>query len=344
MAIDGATGEGAYAFAGVVGAVRLGDGRIVVADRGSQKLHVFDASGGHLRAVGGEGGGPGEFRGLEALALLRGDSVVAWDARSRRALVFDSAGRFARETALRGLGLFPRLKGVFDDGSLVLTAGIQPGRAATARTAAHRDSISYLRFDAAGGLLDTLGRYPGAEMVTVTSTGAMTMEEVIFGRDFHLVVGPDRYYAADDDRFDVTEYRLPGTPVRRIRKPLAPRQVSSADLERFLEQPRDLSGVPPQLRAQLAKRNPEVPHRPTLPAFESMLLDTDGYLWVEHPRVTAADPGRWDVFDRDARWVTTVATPAGYRVLQIGRDFMLGTARDSLDVEHVRLYRLARSG
>jgi hypothetical protein len=180
-------------------------------------------------------------------------------------------------------------------------------------------------------------------MVTLASSGAMTMEEVIFGRDFHLVVGGDRYFGADDDRYEVTEYRLPGAPVRRIRRAHVPRQVTNADLASYREQPRDLSGVPPQLRAQFAKRNPDVPHRATLPAFESLLLDEDGYLWVEHPRVTRAAEGRWDVFDREGRWLTTVATPGGFQVRQIGRDFMLGTALDSLDVEHVQLYTLNRA-
>jgi hypothetical protein len=330
-------------LSGVAGAVRLADGRIAVADRGSQTLRVFDARGAHLRDIGREGEGPGEFRAIDGVALLRGDSIAAWDQRLGRMSVFDPAGRLARELTQRGLGLFPRMTGVLDDGSVVLTAGMQPSRAMPAGTAPRRDSVTYLHVGPDGALLDTLGRYPGAETVMLASAGAMTVEEVVFGRDFHLVVGRDRYYGADDDHFEVVEYRFPATPVRRIRRPDPSRGVSDADVARFMEQPRDVSGVPPQLRAQLAKRNPDVPHRPTLPAFESLLLDADGYLWVEHPRVTDVDPGRWDVFDSEGEWVTTVATPAGFRVLQIGRDFMLGTSRDTLDVEHVQLYGLSRS-
>ncbi|HEY0018148.1 MAG TPA: 6-bladed beta-propeller [Longimicrobium sp.] len=341
--IGGADEGGAYHFTTVAGAVRLGDGRIVVADKGSQRLHVFDADGTHLRGIGREGGGPGEFRGLDGLVLLRGDSIAAWDSRLRRVSVLDPSGRLAREVTLDGLGLFPRFKGMLDDGSFVLAAGLRPGAAAPTGAAARRDSVTYLRFGPNGALLDTVGRFPGAEMVTLPSTGAMTMEQVVFGRDFHLVAGQDRFYAADDDHYEVTEYRPPNTPVRRIRKPHEEVRVSAGDLARVREQSRDVSGVPPQLRAQLARRNPDVPHRPTLPAFESLLLDAEGYLWVEYPRVTRAEASRWDVFDREGRWVTTVATPGGYQVLQVGRDFVLGTARDSLDVEHVRLYRLARS-
>jgi len=342
LSIGGDEGEGAYTLTGVAGAVRLSDGRVVVADKGSQVLHVFDARGTHLRSIGREGGGPGEFRAIENLALLRGDSIAVWDPRLRRVSVFDPTGQLAREVSPAGLGLFPRFIGVLGDGSFVLTAGLPAGGARSASTAARRDSVVYLRFGPRGEARDTLGRFPGPETVTLASSGAMTMEEVIFGRDFHLVVGGERYFGADDDRYEVTEYRLPRAPVRRIRRAHVPRQVTNADLASYREQPRDLSGVPPQLRAQFAKRNPDVPHRATLPAFESLLLDEDGYLWVEHPRVTRAAEGRWDVFNREGRWHTTVATPAGFQVRQVGRDFMLGTAFDSLDVEHVHLYTLNR--
>lgn len=343
LSIGGDDGEGSYTLTGVAGAVRLSDGRVVVADKGSQVLHVFDARGTHLRSIGREGGGPGEFRAVENVALLRGDSIAVWDPRLRRVSVFDHTGQLAHEVSPAGLGLFPRFIGVLGDGSFVLTAGLPAGGARSASTAARRDSVVYLRFGPSGGeARDTIGRFPGPETVTLASSGAMTMEEVIFGRDVHLVVGGNRYFVADDDRYEVTEYRLPGAPVRRIRRAHVPSQVTNADLASYREQPRDLSGVPPQLRAQFAKRNPDVPHRATLPAFESLLLDEEGYLWVEHPRVTRATEGRWDVFDREGRWLTTVATPAGFQVRQIGGDFMLGTALDSLDVEHVHLYTLNR--
>jgi hypothetical protein len=342
LSIGGDEGERSYTLMGVAGAVRLTDGRVVVADKGSQVLRVFDARGRHLRSIGREGGGPGEFRAVENVALLRGDSIAVWDPRLRRVSVFDRTGQLARKVSPAGLGLFPRFVGVLDDGSFVLTAGLSAG-GASPTTAARRDSVVYLRFGPAGGAArDTIGRFPGPEMVTLASSGAMTMEEVIFGRDFHLVVGGDRYFGADDDRYEVTEYRLSGAPVRRIRRAHVPRQVTNADLASYREQPRDLSGVPPQLRAQFARRNPDIPHRATLPAFESLLLDEEGYLWVEHPRVTQASEGRWDVFDREGRWLTTIATPAGFQVRQIGRDFMLGTALDSLDVEQVHLYTLNR--
>ena len=47
-------------------------------------------------------------------------------------------------------------------------------------------------------------------------------------------------------------------------------------------------------------------------------------------------------FDPDGRWLGTVEMPAGPRVREIGDDYVLGTATDELDVEHVRLHRLVK--
>ena len=52
-------GEDAYQLFDVVGALRLTDGGIVVANAGSFELRFYDANGTHLFSVGREGGGPG---------------------------------------------------------------------------------------------------------------------------------------------------------------------------------------------------------------------------------------------------------------------------------------------
>ncbi len=52
-------GNSAEQFFRVSGAVRLSDGRIAVANAGSQELRLFTPGGRHLRSVGGPGGGPG---------------------------------------------------------------------------------------------------------------------------------------------------------------------------------------------------------------------------------------------------------------------------------------------
>ena len=63
-------GEAPYLFGEVTGAVRLDDGSVAVTDNQARELRYFDPSGTFIRAVGGAGEGPSEFR-TSALTLER---------------------------------------------------------------------------------------------------------------------------------------------------------------------------------------------------------------------------------------------------------------------------------
>jgi hypothetical protein len=72
--------------------------------------------------------------------------------------------------------------------------------------------------------------------------------------------------------------------------------------------------------------------------------DAFGVLWVREPEHPGSEgPEQWIVFDTDGSLLGTVGMPRGFQVFQIGPDFVLGRARDDLDVEYIRLYELIRS-
>ena len=58
--------------------VRLGDGRMIIANTSTLELRYYDAEGHHLLSVGGDGDGPGEFRTLWPISLL-GDSIFVFE-------------------------------------------------------------------------------------------------------------------------------------------------------------------------------------------------------------------------------------------------------------------------
>lgn len=64
--------------AGLIGAVKLPDGRILVGDRGDFSLKVFDASGKLVKSLGRKGSGPGEISYLAELWRC-GNEVVTYD-------------------------------------------------------------------------------------------------------------------------------------------------------------------------------------------------------------------------------------------------------------------------
>ena len=54
-------------------------------------------------------------------------------------------------------------------------------------------------------------------------------------------------------------------------------------------------------------------------------------------------PSVWSVFDNTGRWLGDVTMPARFMPHDIGRDYILGVARDSDGVETIVEYRLGRA-
>jgi len=76
----------------VAGAVRLPDGRIAVANAGSDEIRIYDEGGRLQRSLGREGSGPGEFRGIRSLYLRPPDWLAVFDATHQRITVYSAAG------------------------------------------------------------------------------------------------------------------------------------------------------------------------------------------------------------------------------------------------------------
>lgn len=308
---------------GVVGALRLADGRIVVAD-GAQRILAFDPAGQHVATVGRRGSGPEEFEGIGWLQRLPGDSLMAYDARLRRALVYSPSLTFVRvvnpEPTTVGLGGVPELIGAFGDGSLLARARLLAGRPASGSGIVRPGSVLLL-YDGNGAPRDSLGVIAGDEVAIVQGIVAQPR----FARKTSIVVGPSAFHVAEGERFEVVGYRPDGNAFQVIRKAHTPEPVTDADLEEL----RSAGG-------------PEIPSPTTFPAVTGMLLDDDGALWV---RGFSRDPdasARWDAFDGDGRLLGTIEMVPRFRPLHVGRDFVLGVWRDDMDVEHVRLYGLTR--
>ena len=85
-------GDPAYELFRPRAAFRLSDGRIVIANTGTQQVRYYAESGRHIMSVGGRGGGPGEFRRVDRVFRVQDDSVVVYDQTQRRITVFDPDG------------------------------------------------------------------------------------------------------------------------------------------------------------------------------------------------------------------------------------------------------------
>ncbi|MEW5927216.1 MAG: 6-bladed beta-propeller [Gemmatimonadota bacterium] len=332
-----------YQFGRVTGAVRLGDGTVVVADNQSRNLRSFDRTGRHLRTIGREGGGPGEFMTLGSLAA-HGDSLVVGDYDNRRVSVFAPDGKLVRTVPLDagGTEAFIRTLGPFRDGSVLLAS-----ENITDQSGLSRDSVTYLRLGPAGGSPRQLGRFPGDERFTQAQEGGpVNTGPRAFGRSAAVAAVPDGFFYGSSDRLEIGRYDESGKLLRLVRAPHSPRPVTPADVESFKEVRRRVLQDPrrARLRPLIEKSLAAMPYPETMPAHGEIRADPAGGLWVSDFRVSPDDAGRWTVFDPEGRMLGTVATPARFRVFDVGTDYVLGVWRDDMDVEHVRMYSLEKPG
>lgn len=349
LALGVADGEAAYTLSGVVRAMRARGGGLLVADRESREIRFFDADGRHVRTVGARGAGPGEFESLSGLDRFRGDSLAAWDNRTGRLSIFSADGDFVRAVTPRDLQMYPRFVGAFPDGSWVATSGFNPAAMMQAeRGGEQRTPLTLLRLGPAGELLDTLGRFPGME-VFVDRQGVVTSNErILFGRDFVAAAGGGRLYGGDTDRFEVRAFS-PGGAVERVsRLPLSSVRVTSAHVQRRREEDaegadQEFAKLPPSMRAAMeeaARAKAVIPHRETFPAFERLLVDDRGQLWVGgHPA-----PGdtlvRWRIIDTRGHYLGFVDLPAEMQVHDVADGSVIAAVRDEYGVEQVVRHRL----
>lgn len=345
LRIGSAKADSTAQFASVAGGTRLTDGRIVVADLTAMTLRFYDPEGRYVGNAGRRGRGPGEFESIGGLTRMAGDTILIWDRRSARASIFDPEGRFVRSIQPAGLGVLPAFVGAFDDGGLVLMGGMDRSLLSGKAGIERRDTVVLLHYGPEGDFRDTIGRFAGREVYVYKNVGAITRTGIIFGRNTTFTVGGDRVVSAETGRYEVVEHTSSGRVLRRLRRRMEPREASKRDLELYrsflLDQ--NFLGTPASFRAGVVARVNSLPHRATLPHLDAMLLDVDDNLWVERFRVPGSDKdAAWDVFGPDRRWLGTVQIPRNFRIFDIGRNYVLGVIKNEMDVEEVRLYRLAQ--
>jgi hypothetical protein len=336
--IGAVEGDEAYQLTSVSGVRRLSDGRIVIADEGTQELRIYDPTGRHLVTTGRKGEGPGEFNGLSSLFVEDGDTLLAYDGNLKRVSVLTSEGTFERSFMLDFEQGAPLLQGRFADGTFLATRAFT--FAPSDIDAVAPDSQPVYHFAADGALIDSTGRWLATEWYMHGTGGQTWASSLPFGRRMAVAVAPAGFYVASSGQYEI-EWRDPAGTLRRIlRITAAPKPVTGDDWERVKAQ--RLRDVPAQLRPRQERMLAEMPVPSTRPAFSALRTDPDGNLWVADAVVSSEDARSWTVFDSTGQMLGLVATPPGLDVREIGRDYILGVAKDELDVQHVRLYVLEK--
>lgn len=337
----------------VMGAVRLSDGSIAVANMGSSNIRIYDPQGRFVRAIGRRGQGPGEFRQVMGVARRPGDTLVVIDSREEFEY-FTADGRFVRglRSPSHRDGFVMSGFHLFDDGSFARTSWPQGHNRTEDRWL---DSLVVVHVTPADTLGRIVSRHPAIEYTRKPAfPGALPVQ---YGPAGFIVPDGDGYYVAYAERYEIRRHRLDGALERVIRAPWTRVPVRASDREAYRQFLVGLGAegggrTDPRLAAQRLRLLEATVFARHLPAYQQLIVDRERNLWVSEAEVeryttqgfstVPSGPTAWRVFDRQGVWLGTVVMPARFRPMEIGREYVLGLWRDADDVEHVRLYRLDR--
>ena len=340
--LGGAIADSTAQFCRVAGAVRLSDGRIVVANAGTGELRFFDGEGRFLASAGRAGNGPGEFQRIAWLARYRGDSLVVFDRRSVRLSVFDAHGRYARSVAPRDASgrTVTGAVGAFADGSFLVVFESLDG---DLPAGVFRPSWHAFLADPEGTVGAPVGVYAGAEsyMHAFAAGGGMDAPRA-FGLTTEIAVAGTRFYAVPTESFEIGEHDGAGALRSIVRRGHTPVPVTAEDgavvTERELYRARNV----PELQSQLREFLGAMPMPQQFPAIGAVRVDDGGNLWVQEYLLPRELRRRSTIFDPDGVVLAMLESPEGFEPLHIGEDFVLGRWTDEDGEEHVRQYALVK--
>ena len=342
--LGGAAGGPSQEFSGFVFPVRLSDGRLIIANGGSQELRTFDSTGRPLKPIGRGGDGPGEFRSLGWLRAGAGDTLRTYDWNTRLVSVFSPDGAFRRSFRMTppAAALSLRPVGILEDGRLIFQTQSRMG--VNARAGVHRDTVMVLVFNANGEVTDSVGRYLGSEVWVEREENSVSLSPLPFGKDMMAVAHRSSVFVGTGDRAQVDVRTSDGRLLRIIRWPVEPVPITPAVIDAYITYTmRDWTPESESDRARYIASVKAAPIPKTKPAFGDLLVSSDGWLWVRNYNEPDYDaPPTFEVFDADGVWQGAVQMPAWFSPTHITTDFVLGIWRDDDHVQHVRMYRLTR--
>lgn len=335
-------GLGPEVFQSVASLALEEDGTLWVADGGAggaQDIRVFDPEGAHLRTVGRQGQGPGEFQRLHSLAWVGSDTLAALDPGNGRIGLLDREGEWLGQwrygEGITGpaqtLRFYPAARdepyvyhvawGEATGGEIVRSfAPIPPD--------ALRDTLAVPDEDSPEATAVVCESEQIIRSFTIHASGRW-LDQPLSGGRLARAWSPEYQVEIRDSNGDVVHVlRREHDPA-----PVDPEAWEEAMAGYFdFREEHGASGCDP------ADPRPS-DHRP---ALRAILTDEDGRLWLE---VEDAQGRRFDVYDRDGDLVAEVPdVPERNEGVPpyIAPDRLALVTTDDLGVERVEVFRIRR--
>lgn len=338
------SGHGSTELVDLIDVARLANGDVAVASVGTNDIRFFSRTGRHIRTVGREGRGPAEFTALTALFRMR-DTIVAANG-SGIAHVFTDKGVYVRTEARPEIptGEATTRVGYTADGRVLLRtnpprASSLPNRAATQQ---------FKLWMQVAGKTTLLGSFPANELVPSPSGKPRWP---VFGPRGFFAVLRSGFCAGYSARYIITCYNLQGEVTAQFeRRGLVAQAVTQSHKNLYFYDD-SLANPTPQHASGRAYVKQVTQFAPRFGLIGVMTASTNDELWIgpvnpgdatvrgnASPTIEAP----WSVYSSAGQWLSDVALPARFRVMEVGSDFVAGVRLDAEGIEHVVVYSLQK--
>ena len=316
------------------------DGRVLVADGGTNEVRIFDASGTLVATLGGSGQGPAEFRMLSAIWLASGDTLVTYDGGSARLLAWPLDGGTPVGLDL-DVSRRPNIYGRFESGSFLLGYLDAPQRREPG--ARWTDSMDVTVASVPGGREVAVGRFPYAAMFAAPApggAGGAVYTGLPYTARASLTVGQGGFYYGLGDEWTIVKFDETGIAIDTVHRGGSPLAFTNEMLNTVVEERVEM--VPPEQSAVMRSYLGGFPWPDKLPAIERLMVDDLGCLWAQQPVPPGTDTADWSVFSSRNRWLGDIPIASNFRPTQIGAESILGIETNADGLELVVRYALNR--
>jgi hypothetical protein len=323
---------------------RLADGAIAVVNGGSKEIRVFDARGAYLHSFGRNGEGPGEFRHFGWTGHFA-DTAVVYDGSLRRITTIHLEGP---PRLLAALPIAAR-----DDRGFNVVGRVEDGRwLVHALGRPDVNALGFQRIPGFAGLIDAratggvewLAEAPDLSIIIHSPDIKQKQVEVTpaaFPSSFAMAASGPAIWFGDTAAGELVKIDAASGIRTTIQLPDAPAPLTKGIVD--ASRKREIDAARDQASRDVVEVKYSARHLPKrMPVFQALVAGMDGELWVQRFAPSRAGPTQYVVLAANGQVVARVAVVSGFRVTDVGHNYVVGVYKDDDGVESVLAYTLTR--
>lgn len=316
-------------------------GQLVVAHRSKKELLLFESDGSFLKSVGGDGSGPGEFRGVEGPWKLAGNhfgvadqglgriTIYAWPDRIVRTISF--AGNYPPGVPSTPFATY----GITRTGTTIFWGAL--GIAATPGIS--RPEMSIVSLDSAGNGARVGPPRPGMEQyVAIDGQPGVTVMFNPMGPAPLVAACGDRVAIAENQSYQVNLTSTTGDVVMIVRADVPRHNATDSD---YIEGSREyLEMVGRKSDNDILETARAMASSPFAPVLRNIRCEASGAFWVEEFPDYSGNRRRVVAYEPDGSMRHSLWLPLNMRILGVDGDRMALLVLDEDDVEHLEVRKV----